>query len=182
VFHPHSVVLIISKYTRGGEHEEPVLLVVMTALSPETGRLRKIALGMERHRILESLPLWNQNKHPHSVSGPVTVGTAGSPAREIDSAAAFLHRLTQKYNIADTVFLVEAGGYLTVLARHELSGLLEYQTRNHIKMALNCDHANRPLSLLLEGQSIQRKIVVTTLQTPLQSRTTQLNTRRQNAG
>ena len=46
---------------------------------------------------------------------------------------AFLHRLTQKHDIADTVFLVDAGGYLTALARHELSGRLDYWTRNHIE-------------------------------------------------
>ena len=55
-FRPHSVVLIISKYTRDGEHEEPVLLIIMTALSPETGRLHNIALGMGRHRTLKSPP------------------------------------------------------------------------------------------------------------------------------
>jgi hypothetical protein len=31
-------------------------------------------------------------------------------------AAAFLHRLTEKHNIADIEFLVDAGGYLTALA------------------------------------------------------------------
>jgi putative transposase len=30
------------------------------------------------------------------------------------------------------VFLVDAAGYLTVLARRELSGYLNYQDRNHI--------------------------------------------------
>jgi len=53
--------------------------------------------------------------------------------RGTDPAAAFLHRLTEKHDVADTEFLVDAGGYLTVLARHELSGLLDYKDRNHIE-------------------------------------------------
>ncbi|SDF73304.1 DDE domain-containing protein, partial [Halorientalis regularis] len=47
--------------------------------------------------------------------------------------AAFLHRLIEKHDVADTEFLVDAGGYLTALARHELSGQLDYQIRNHIE-------------------------------------------------
>ena len=42
--------------------------------------------------------------------------------RRTDPAAAFLHRLTEKRDLADTEFFVDAGGYLTALARHELSG------------------------------------------------------------
>jgi transposase-like protein len=53
--------------------------------------------------------------------------------RGTDPAAAFLHRLTEKHNVADTEFLVDAGGYLTALARHELSGHLDYEDRNHIE-------------------------------------------------
>jgi hypothetical protein len=49
------------------------------------------------------------------------------------------------------------------------------------KMVSHRYHANRPLSLLLEGQSIQRETVVTTLQTPLQPRTNKSGTRRTNA-
>jgi transposase-like protein len=33
----------------------------------------------------------------------------------------------------DTEFLVDAGGYLTALARHDLSGHLDYHDRNHIE-------------------------------------------------
>ncbi|QLH79816.1 IS6 family transposase [Halosimplex rubrum] len=47
--------------------------------------------------------------------------------------AAFLHRLTEKHNVSETEFLVEAGGYLAPLARHELSGHLDYSDRNHIE-------------------------------------------------
>jgi len=50
-----------------------------------------------------------------------------------DPAAAFLHRLTEKHDFADAEFLVDAGGYLTALARHELSGQLNYRIRNHIE-------------------------------------------------
>ncbi|WP_159904778.1 IS6 family transposase [Salinirussus salinus] len=50
-----------------------------------------------------------------------------------DPAAAFLHRLTEKHDVADSVFLVDAGGYLTALSRHDLSGRLDYRMRNHIE-------------------------------------------------
>ena len=53
--------------------------------------------------------------------------------RGTDLAAAFLHRLTQKHDVGDSVFLVDAGGYLTALARRELSGRLDYRTRTHIE-------------------------------------------------
>ncbi len=42
-------------------------------------------------------------------------------SRGTDPAAAFLHRLTEKHNIADTEFLVGGIGYLTTLARRDLS-------------------------------------------------------------
>jgi len=53
--------------------------------------------------------------------------------RGTDPAAAFLHRLTEKHNVSETEFLVDAVGYLTALARQELSGQLNYTTRNHIE-------------------------------------------------
>jgi len=53
--------------------------------------------------------------------------------RGIGPAAAFLHRLTEKHNVDDTEFLVDAGGYLTALSRHDLSGHLDYHNRNHIE-------------------------------------------------
>src|SRR6056297_1235532 len=53
--------------------------------------------------------------------------------RGTDPAAAFLHRLTEKHDVADTEFLVDSGGYLTALFRHELSGQLNYTDRNHIE-------------------------------------------------
>jgi len=53
--------------------------------------------------------------------------------RGTDPAAAFLHRLTEKHDVSDTEFLVDAGGYLTALARRELSGQLDYSERNHIE-------------------------------------------------
>jgi len=46
---------------------------------------------------------------------------------------AFLHYLTGKHDTAETEFLVDAGGYLTALARHELSGYLDYHDRNPIE-------------------------------------------------
>ncbi len=50
-----------------------------------------------------------------------------------DPAAAFLHRLTEKHDVSETEFLVDGGGYLTALLRHELSGHLNYSERNHIE-------------------------------------------------
>ncbi len=57
----------------------------------------------------------------------------GVYSRGTDPAATFLHRLTEKHDVADTEFLVDAGGYLTSLARRELSGQLNYNERNHIE-------------------------------------------------
>jgi len=48
-------------------------------------------------------------------------------------AAAFLHGLAEKYDVADTEFLADAYGYRTALARLGLSGRVEYSDRNHIE-------------------------------------------------
>ena len=53
--------------------------------------------------------------------------------RGTEHAAAFLHRLTEKHKVSDAEFLVDGGGYLTALFRHELSGQLNYRERNHIE-------------------------------------------------
>ena len=53
--------------------------------------------------------------------------------RGTDPASAFLHRLTEKHEVSDTEFLVDAGGYLTALARRELSGQLDYSERNLVE-------------------------------------------------
>ena len=53
--------------------------------------------------------------------------------RGTNPAAASLHRLTEKHDLSDTEFLVDAGGYLTALFRHDLSGQLNYTERNHIE-------------------------------------------------
>jgi len=50
-----------------------------------------------------------------------------------DPAAAFLHRLSEKHDVAETEFLVDGAGYLTALARRELSGHLNYTERNRIE-------------------------------------------------
>jgi transposase-like protein len=50
-----------------------------------------------------------------------------------DPAAAFPQRLTENHDVADTKFLVDAGGYLTALACHDLSGHLVSHDRNHIE-------------------------------------------------
>jgi len=47
--------------------------------------------------------------------------------------AAFLHRLTEKHDVSDAEFLVDAGGYLTALFRHDLSGQPDYSERNRFE-------------------------------------------------
>jgi transposase-like protein len=53
--------------------------------------------------------------------------------RRTDPTVAFLHRLTEKHNVSDTGFLVDACDYLTALSRQDLSGQLNYHDRNHIE-------------------------------------------------
>ncbi len=53
--------------------------------------------------------------------------------RGTNPAAAFLHRLTEKHDLDDTVFLVDGYGYLTALSRLGLSGQIEYGDRNRIE-------------------------------------------------
>jgi len=50
-----------------------------------------------------------------------------------DPAAAFLHRLTEKHDLSEAVFLVDGYGYQTALARLGLSGRLDYVERNLIE-------------------------------------------------
>ncbi len=50
-----------------------------------------------------------------------------------DPAAAFLHRLTEKYDVSTTEFFVDGYGYRTALSRLGLSGRVEYSDRNHIE-------------------------------------------------
>lgn len=57
----------------------------------------------------------------------------GYSRRETDPAASFLYRLIKGHNGAETEFLINAGRYLTALARREMSGRPGYQIRNHIK-------------------------------------------------
>lgn len=53
--------------------------------------------------------------------------------RGTDAATEFLRSLTRTHDLADTVFLVDGYGYLTALARLDLSGRLDYSFRNHIE-------------------------------------------------
>ncbi|SIR86326.1 integrase core domain-containing protein, partial [Natronorubrum daqingense] len=53
--------------------------------------------------------------------------------RGTDPAAAFLHRLTEKHDLSNTVFLADGYGYLTALSRLGLSGQLDYVDRNLIE-------------------------------------------------
>lgn len=47
--------------------------------------------------------------------------------------AAFRHRLTEKHDVSDAEFLVNAAEYLTALARQVLCEHLNYSERNHIE-------------------------------------------------
>jgi transposase-like protein len=69
--------------------------------------------------------------------------------RGTDAATAFLRSLERKHDFADTVFLVDGYGYLTALARLDLSGRLDYSLRNHIekwfhtlRTRIDCFHAS----------------------------------------
>jgi transposase-like protein len=48
-------------------------------------------------------------------------------------ATVFLHRLTEKYEVSETDFLVDFGGYRTVLFESGSSGRVDYRDRNHIE-------------------------------------------------
>jgi putative transposase len=50
-----------------------------------------------------------------------------------DPAAAFLHRLTEKHDCSESVFLVDQYSYRTVLVRLGLSGRVNYTERNLIE-------------------------------------------------
>ncbi|ELK51779.1 transposase, partial [Haloferax sp. BAB-2207] len=50
-----------------------------------------------------------------------------------DPAAAFLHRLSEKHDLSDAVFLVDGYGYQTAISRLGLSGWLDYVERNLIE-------------------------------------------------
>ncbi len=53
--------------------------------------------------------------------------------RVTDAATAFLRSLDRKHDLANTVFMLDGYGYLTALARLDLSDRLDYTFRNHIE-------------------------------------------------
>jgi transposase-like protein len=53
--------------------------------------------------------------------------------RGTDPAAAFLESLIELHDLDDAAFLIDGMGYLTALARHRLSGQLNYNDPNHIE-------------------------------------------------
>ena len=53
--------------------------------------------------------------------------------RGTDTAAVFLHRLTEIYELNGAEYLVDGMDYLTTLARHNLSGYLDYTDHNYIE-------------------------------------------------
>ncbi len=53
--------------------------------------------------------------------------------RGTDPVAAFLHGMAEKHDLSEAVFLVDGYGYLTALARLDLSGRLDSIDRNFIE-------------------------------------------------
>ena len=63
----------------------------------------------------------------------VVLGADVFGRRGTDPAAAFLHRLTERYDFDATEFLVDGFGNLTVLSRLDLGDRLDQRERNHIE-------------------------------------------------
>ncbi len=53
--------------------------------------------------------------------------------RGTDPAAAFLHRVGEKHDLSEAVFLVDGFGYLTALSRLDIGGRPDRRERNHIE-------------------------------------------------
>ncbi len=68
--------------------------------------------------------------------------------RWMDTAAtgptrvAFLHRFTEKHDISETEFLVDAGGYLTALARQDRAVISITKIGTTSKVIPDCRYAN----------------------------------------
>jgi transposase-like protein len=75
---------------------------------------------------------------------------------DTDPAAAFLHRLTEKYGLADADYLVNARGYRTTLSIRTKRSDQTRRPKPHRKVVSNRVNADRPLPLVLAGQSGQR--------------------------
>jgi putative transposase len=67
------------------------------------------------------------------VDSKVVLHVRLSEHRGTDPAAEFLRELKEKYRVSDAEFLVDGMGYLTALARTNLSGELNYAERNIIE-------------------------------------------------
>jgi hypothetical protein len=64
-------------------------------------------------------------RYRHSIRLPFEIDVFSR--RMTDHVAAFLPRLTEKHDVAETDFLIDPAGYLTAPAHRELSGQLEYR-------------------------------------------------------
>ena len=117
---------------------------LMRSRSPSTAK--KVALRCCRHRLEATAryrgvqPTRDRSRVVHESEALVQPIRTQSVLR-----TAFLHRLITKHEVADTEFLVDAGGYLTALARRKLSGQLNYTERNLIEklfqtVAMRIDH------------------------------------------
>ncbi|WP_255681485.1 IS6 family transposase [Natrinema sp. SYSU A 869] len=56
-----------------------------------------------------------------------------SETRGTDPATSFLHELQEKHRVEEAEFLVDGMGYLTALAKTDLSGHLDYTDRNIVE-------------------------------------------------
>ncbi|SET15693.1 IS6 family transposase [Natrinema hispanicum] len=68
-----------------------------------------------------------------NVDSKVVHGARLSKHRGLDPAEQFLEELKEKHRVADAEFLVDGMGYLTALARTNLSGDLNYTDRNIVE-------------------------------------------------
>lgn len=57
----------------------------------------------------------------------------GKIPRPLQARLGVLYQLTEKHDVSDAGFLVDAGGYLTALFYQELSGQPNSSERNHIE-------------------------------------------------
>jgi hypothetical protein len=138
---------------------------------------------LRRERVeIDKQDVWANERTPTPVRCfAVRLHSMGSSFREVEAVFDWLgveccHQAVWywKETLAETEFLVDAGGYLTAFARHEVSGHLDYEDRNHIEkwfqtITMRIDR----FSLVLAGQSIKCKTLAAAVQTLLQPKSGQ---------
>ena len=82
-----------------------------------------VKIGTEQHWLYAAI----------DVETKLLLGVRLTERRGTGPAAAFLGQLAEKHDFSETTFLVDGMGYLTALARCDLSGHLDYVERNLIE-------------------------------------------------